>query len=350
MKKFYIFLVLSFWLEPFGAKAGVCKKEFLVEIKMDDDWHQKEQLRIANEEALITKYSEYISKEQKPLIVENYKCQKGETCDLVKNCQMRKDVKDLKEIEYSMKIDTGITIKKSYCSVIGQCIGYNDFLHSSQSTASENRLIDIKKDNAIFYHYFYSANSKAYEPPFNITNFHTGSELELNDMPHFSFDEKFMIEVRSISKKEVAKKEEEGDFPTGFNINIYEMNEFGEYKNIEPNEVDLQNPQKIISTFLSRNPSCTETPHFHSWKSNREVRLSTLPPNQANQGRKVILSYDKKTKKWGCYEDLFPEFECQSYLPSSTNFSSNLSEEQTQICQPKEKEISPTTNQEPSQQ
>jgi hypothetical protein len=65
---------------------------------------------------------------------------------------------------------------------------------------------------------------------FNITNFHTGSELYLNDNPQFSPNERFMVEVRSI-----PKQESEGTFPAGFNINIYEINEFGEYKNVEPN-------------------------------------------------------------------------------------------------------------------
>ena len=324
-EKFLLLIVITFL--PFNAKASTCKKDLAISIKMDDDWYIKEDLRIANEENLLKKYYDYISKEAKPLIAEKYRCKKGEICDPVKNCQMEKDVKEFKEIEYSMKIDTGITINKSYCSTIGKCIGYNDFSHTSERTAAEDRLINIVKDNAIFYHYFYSEKSKAYETPFNITNFHTGSELELNDLPHFSPDEKFMIEVRSVPNQEAPS-----DFPTGFNINIYEMNEFGEYKNIEPNEIDPQNPDNIVSTFLSRNPSCGETPHFHSWKSNKEVRLSMLPPEKANEGRKVILSYDKKTKKWGCYEDFFPEIKCQSYLPTSTKFSSNLAREQIGNC------------------
>jgi len=334
MKRFFPFLISIIFLFFFAPKseAAICKKNFQLSIKMDDDWYKKEELRAQNEEVLLEKYSEYISKKTKPLKAEAYHCKKGEVCDKVKNCQMEKhlekDVSEVKEIEYSMKIDIGIVIAKSYCSVIGKCIGYNDFFHTDKVTAAEDRLIDIKKDNAVFYHYFYSSNSNSYEAPFNITNFHTGSELYLNDAPHFSPDEKTMIEFRSI-----AKQESKGDFPTGFNINIYEMNKFGEYKNIEPAETDPEDPKKVISTFLSRNPTCGDTPHFHSWKSNKEVRLSSLPPSQANEGRKVILSYDKQSKKWGCQEDLFPEMHCESYLPISTKFTSNLAEEQIKNCQ-----------------
>lgn len=329
MEKFFLFLIsiIFLFVASFNAQASYCKKDFLVSIEMDDDWHKIEERRLANEESLLKKYSSYISKETKPLIAKSYYCKKGESCDLVKNCQMEKDVKNFKEVEYLMKIDTGIIIAKSYCSVIGKCIGYNDFFHTSEVTAAEDRLIDIRKDNAIFYHYFYSARLKTYEPPFNITNFHTGSELYLNDAPHFSPDEKVMIEVRSVPQQENS-----GDFPTGFNINIYEMNEFGEYKNVEPAEVDSTNSDKIISTFLSRNPACGQTPHFHSWKNNREARLSMLPPSKANEGQKVILSYDKVAKKWGCQEDLFPEEGCEFYLPNSNKFSSNLAVEQVGNC------------------
>jgi hypothetical protein len=295
---------------------------------MDEEWYKKEEQRIAQEETLLKKYSNYISKEAKPLVFERYRCKRGETCDSLRNCQVERNVKNFQEIEYSIKLDSGILIAKSYCSVIGKCIGYNDFFHTKNVTAAEDRLIDIKKDNAIFYHYFYSAKSQTYEPPFNLTNFHTGSELYLNDVPHFSPDERFMIEVRSIPEQKNS-----GDFPTGFNINIYEMNEFGEYKNIEPDEIDPENPKKIISTFLSRNPSCGETPHFHSWKNNREIRISMAPPSKANEGRKVILAFDKKTKKWGCQEELFPEIKCSSYLPGTTKFSSNLAPQQLGDCQ-----------------
>jgi hypothetical protein len=57
-----------------------------------------------------------------------------------------------------------------------------------------------------------------------------------------------------------------------------------------------------------------------------------LPTARANEGRKVILFFDKKTEKWGCKEDLFPEFKCESYLPNSTKFSSNIAEEQIENC------------------
>jgi len=330
MKKFFQFftaIIFLFSLMP-QAKANLCKKEFMVSIKMDDEWYKKEESRLANEEILLQKHEDHISKKTKQLLDEHYHCEKGEKCDPIKNCQMERNTKELKEIEYEMKIDTGITIAKSYCSVIGKCVGYNDFFHDSNVTAAEDRLINIKKDNAVFYHYFYSAKNKSYEPLFNITNFHTGSELYLDDIPHFSADDKVIVEVRSIAKQEGL-----GDFPTGFNINIYELNDKNEYVNIEPAEVDPNDPNKILSTFLSRHPECGETPHFHSWKKDREVRLSMFPPSEANKGRKVILAYDKKSKKWGCSEDLFPEVRCESYLPNSTKFSSNLAMEQINDCQ-----------------
>lgn len=319
---FLTFVIVTFSL-PKNVNAAICKKELSTPITMDDEWSRKEGLRLANEEVLLRQYSKYISKESKSLIAEPYQCTKGEDCDPVKNCQMEKNVRDIREMEYSITTDSGIKIAKSYCGIIGKCIGYNEFFHSSKVTAAEDRLIDVKKDNAVFYHYFYSAHSKDYEPLFNITNFHTGSELYLNDVPSFSPDGKFMIEVRSIPKEDAKE-----NFPTGYNINIYEINDDGEYINIETPEIDLNSTDKITSTFLSRNPSCGTTPHFHSWKNDREVRLSMLPPADANKGMRVILAYDKKLKKWGCKEDIFPELKCESYLPSSTKYSSNLAVEQ----------------------
>jgi hypothetical protein len=212
--------------------------------------------------------------------------------------------------------------------VIGKCAGYNDFTHSSSSMASEDRLVDIKHNNAVFYHYFYANNTKDYEPPFNITNLHTANEIYLNDEPHFSPDDRVIIEVKSI-----PKQEKETNFPTGFDINIYEMNEFGEYKNVEPASFNLSSSDNIISNFLSRNPECGKTPHFHSWKSNREIWLSMEKPSQANDEEKVILAYDQRTKKWGCNKNYFPEPECQSYLPESAEFSSNLAPEQVNRCE-----------------
>jgi len=328
MKKNFQFFLSVIFLFSLGsqAKAGLCKKEFQLSIKMDDEWYKKEEARLANEEILLQKHADHISKKTKPLIAERYQCERGEKCDPIKNCQMEKNIKDLFEVEYEMKLDSGIIIAKSYCSVIGKCIGYNDFSHSLEVTAAEDRLVNIKKDNAVFYHYFYSAKTKNYEPLFNITNFHSGSELYLNDIPHFSPDEKVIVEVRSIAKQET------GNFPSGFNINIYELNDKNEYVNIEPAELDPEDSSKVISTFLSRHPECGETPHFNSWKKDGEVRLSMLPPSAANLGRKVILAYDKKAKKWGCKEDLFPEVRCESYLPSSTKFSSNLAMEQINDC------------------
>jgi hypothetical protein len=332
-----------------NANASFCPKKLQISIKMDDAWYEKEQLRLENEDALLKKYSKYISKKSKPLIPEPYRHYKGDAYDHTKNCQMEKDVSNISEIEYAMNIDSGIRILKSYCSTIGKCIGYNDFLHDKRLTASEDRLIDIREDNAIFYHYFYSAQSESYEPLFNITNFHTGYEIYLNDTPNFSPDNRVILEVRSIAKKDSTTesasefpREFPREFPVGFNINIYERNDLGEYINVEPAKSDPENPDKI-STFLSRNPSCGETPHFHSWRNNHEARLSMLPPHQANDGIKVILSYDKKSKKWGCKQDLFPEYKCESYLPNSLEYSSNISKEQINNCTPQK-----TTTEEPT--
>lgn len=322
-----IFLLITLMVcTSHRALSAQCKKPFILEIKMDEFWQEKEKKRLKKEEILLKKYSDYITKIEKPLIAEKYFCEKGSKCDPLKNCQMEKNVENIREVEYQITLDSGVIVSKSYCSEIGKCIGYNDFLHSLEVTAAENRLIDIRKNNAVFYHYFYSANSKNYEPPFNITNFGSGHEIQLNDMPHFSPDDRVIIEVRS------TPKQENSTIPTGFNINIYEMNEYGEYHKIEPDEFDEQDKTKIVSTFLTRNPSCGETPHFYSWKSNREVVLSMLPANVENGGPKVILSYDSKTKKWGCTEELFPESKCESYLPNSTNFTSNLTEEQVRQC------------------
>ncbi len=355
MKKFnLVFLSLVFFQCLFVAEseAYLCKKSDQVFIEMDEDWNEREELRIKNEDELLEKYSEYISKHTKPLTKEKYSCIKGENCDPLKNCQMHQDVTNLHEVEYLIKVDTGIFLSKSHCSTIGKCIGYNDFTHSLKVTASENRLIDIKKDNAIFYHYFYSAHSENYEPPFVMVNFHTGSELYLNALPHFSPDERSMIEIFSTPNKN------EGAEKNKFVINIYEMNKYGEYKKIEmpkkeepeekntdaanlPAEVILgeaevsglsSSKDSSVEDFLSQNPTCGTNPHFHSWKNNYEIRLSMLHPSHANDGKKVILAYNRKEKKWECQDDAFPEFECQSYLPSSLKYVSNLTEEQINEC------------------
>jgi hypothetical protein len=324
MKKYLAIIASLICLSP-NVHAELCKKNFYVSIKMDDDWNQKEQQRLENENILLNKYSDHITKQAKPLIAEPYSCAKDQECDEVKNCQMetRRSARTLREMEYSMKIDSGLVIAKSHCSLIGKCIGYNDFFHTNKVTASEDRLIDIKQNHALFYHYFYSGEQKSYQPPFNMTSFNNGSELYFNDIPHFSPDEKVIVEVRSIPKQELSS-----GFPTGFNINIYELNEAGEYKNVEPAEIDPQNPEKILSTFLSRNPSCGATPHFHSWKSNKEIRLST----GSGEGKKVILFYDEKLKKWSCKDDVNLEFRCEPYFPGSTSYSSNLAMEQINDC------------------
>ena len=331
MRKIILFLtsfIFVFCIMP-SARAWLCKKEFMVSIKMDDEWYKKEELRKIKEDILLAENSKYITKEAKPLIsAKPFPCKKGENCDPVKNCQVERHPENFKDIEYSMKIDSGITIAKSYCSVIGKCIGYNDFLHSKEVTAAEDRLIDIKKNNAIFYHYFYSDKSDAYEPLFNITNLNSGYELYLDDVPHFSLDEKVIIEVRSIEKDDSKV-----NFPTGYNINIYEINEVGEYRRIEGPELDPDGSEKVISTFLSRNPECGETPHFHSWKSDREVRLSMMPPNESSQGKIVVLFYDDKLKKWSCKDDVLVRDKCEEYyLPGSNEYSSNLSLKQISNC------------------
>lgn len=320
---FYVFLSSSF------AEAALCKQDQQVSIKMSDAWHRNEEMRLVKEEKLLTQYAEYISKNEKVLVAEKYNCVDKKNCDEMKNCQMEKDVKDVKEVEYLIKADSGITIAKAYCSKIGKCIGYNDFIHDSKVTAAEDRLIDIKHDNAIFYHYFYSAKAEGYEPLFNITNFHTGYELYLQDVPRFSPDDRFMIEVHSVPKNENLAK----DFPTGFNINIYEINEYGEYRNIEPEEFDKEDPTKVVSTFLSRNPLCGEAPHFHSWKNNREVRLFNPPLEDNSEGKKVILFYDKKLNKWACKEDDdFSDNQCIAYLPDSLDYVSNMAPGQLNNC------------------
>lgn len=332
MKNFLPILAIIFltiFLMP-NANASLCKKQWQQSIKMDDDWYKKEQLRLANEDILLKQHANYISKQNKPLTARYYYCEPGdgEECDPLENCQMEKDVKNFHEVEYSIETDLGIVIQKSYCSVIGKCIGYNDFLHTLGSTDEEDRLIDIKGNNAVFYHYFYSAQSNSYEPLFNITNFYKGYELYLDDKPHFSPDDKKMVEIRSIPKKDSS-----GNFPTGYNINIYEANNFGEYINVEPEVIDPKNPSKIISTFLSRHPECGATPHFNSWKNNNEVILSSLPTSEANNGKKVILYYESKSKKWSCKDDVTPKPKCNSYLPTSTKYSSNLAIEQINDCE-----------------
>jgi hypothetical protein len=337
------------------SEAYLCKKSDQIIIEMGNDWNEKEEVRLNNENKLLEKYSEYISKHQKPLIREKYNCTKGKNCDPLKNCQMHQDVINFHEVEYLIKVDTGIILSKSHCSTIGKCIGYNDFTHSLKVTASENRLIDIRKDNAIFYHYFYSAHSENYESPFVMVNFHTGSELYLNGMPHFSPDERNMIEIFSTPNKN------EGAAKDKFVINLYEMNKYGEYKKIETpkkeepeekeknkdeenlpaetildkteiNDLAAENTEADEESFLTQNPTCGATPHFHSWKNNYEIRLSMLHPRQANDGKKVVLAYNRKAKKWECQDDAFPEFECKSFLPSSLKYVSNLTEDQINEC------------------
>ncbi len=342
MKNFH-FIFFSFFV--FGcffvkeSEASLCKKSDIISIKMSDDWLKAENLRIENERDLLEKYSSYISKREKPLTKEKYSCTKGINCDPLKNCQMHHESEKFHEVEYLIAVDTGITLAKSHCSTIGKCIGYNDFIHSLNVTASEDRLIDIKKDNAIFYHYFYSAHSKNHEAPFVMINFHTGSELHLQGKPNFSPDETKMIEIYSIDEKHELETKKK------FFINIYEMNKYGEFVkinfprkelvvNAEDDKTESESFDKITENedFLSRNPSCGSTPHFHSWKNNYEVRLSMLPPHQANEGKKVILTYNRHEKNWECQDDAFPEFECKSYLPSSLEFVSNLNEEQINEC------------------
>lgn len=345
MKKNNFFHLSLFIFQVFFTSqlhAALCKKSEIISIEMDETWQKKELLRIEKENELLSKYPEYITKRNKPLIKEKYRCKKGD-CDPLRNCQMHNNPEKFYEVEYLIAVDTGITLAKSYCSEIGQCIGYNDFNHNLKVTASEDRLIDIKKDNAIFYHYFYSTNPQNYEAPFVMINFHTGSELALRAMPQFSPDETKMIEVYSV------KEQQDSEIKNRFFINLYEMNKYGEYEKIkESNEFDQETTNqtlteskasnsdtttKLIDDFLLLNPSCGPTPHFHSWKNNYEIRLSMLAPKQANKGRKVILFYDRKSNKWQCQDEIFPEFKCQSYLPKSLRFVSNLDEEQIAGCE-----------------
>jgi hypothetical protein len=340
LKKFANYLLLLGLFSSFSqnSQADLCPKEVLndqkYQIKVDHSWRENEAKRIENEVKLLLKNSEYISKIFKPLTKEKYSCSTEKTasneCNLMRNCQLHDDVKNFFEVEYRIKTDLGIIISKSHCSEIGKCVGYNFFPHTGLVTAVEDRLIDVVMDNAIFSHFFYSAKNNYYQPPFNMTNFHTGKEIYLDDMPHFSPNKNFMIEVRSVDEKEKNSLNQE--FPSGYRIKIYQINEYGEYNEIETDELDESDPSKINSTFLSRNPECGKTPHFHSWKNNHEVRLSMLPPKYANEGRKVILSFDKKEKKWFCYEDKFPDFSCEYDMPNNIDFFSNLSLNQIEIC------------------
>lgn len=313
-------ITLIFFLSS-TANAALCSKEKQISIKMSDKWYKNEEIRLKREEQLLEKYSNYISKNEKNLVAEKYNCSKKSNCNPMTNCQMEKDVKDLREIEYLIKTDSQIIIAKAYCSKIGKCIGYNDFFHDGKITVSEDRLIDIKYDNAIFYHYYYSAESEGYEPLFNMTNFHTGYELYLQDIPHFSPDDRFLLEIHSIPENKNLSK----NFPVGFNINIYEINEYGEYINIEPQELDKEDPTKIISTFLSRNPQCGKNPYFYSWKSNYEARLINPISEENSEEKKVILFYDKKSKKWSCKEDEFFYNPFTEFLPDSLDYVSNIS-------------------------
>jgi hypothetical protein len=303
---------------------------------MSENWHKKEEKRLKIESELLKKHSKYIIRRNKKLNPEKFYCdKKKEDCDPLKNCQMvtkKQDLKTLQEIEYLMKTDSGFTIAKSYCTQIGKCIGYNDFFHNITVTAAENRLIDIKNNNAIFYHYFYSAHDKSYQPLYNITNLKSGNELYLNDKPHFSPDGKTMVEIRSIPEQARRIGASKSNFPTGFNINIYELDKNNEYKKITLPQREPLGPTKISPSFLSQNSKCGKNPHFHSWKSNHEIRLSQLTPKRANKGDRTILAYDEKTKEWGCRKEFFPEEKCESYVPDSAEFSSNLSEKQIRDC------------------
>lgn len=322
-----IVIILIFSLQ--ASNAAICPRSLHISIEMDADWYKKEEERKKMEDDLIKKYSSFISKEEKPLGVEKSTCDKGEDCDFIKNCQMQRNVRKIRDVEYSIKTNSGITIKKSYCSSIGKCIGYNDFFHNSKVTASEDRLIDIKKNHAIFYHYFYSANSNGYEPPFNMTSFNSGNEIYFDDMPHFSPDENIILEVRSNEKEDV----EGTKIPVGYNINIYQLDENGEYKNVEPIEFDRNDHNVVVSTFLSRHPECGEKPRFHSWKSNTEAILTASPSEKSEQNKVILLFFDPILKKWRCKDDILSKMSCKSNLPPSTKFSSNITKKQVENCQ-----------------
>lgn len=353
-------LVITLIMIPSIVIAKQCPEKYQIDIQMSDHWHKKEEKRLKIENSLLKEYSKYIIRRNKRLIPEKFYCEKEikstcavnkkkgiihkpdsedcfieNDCDPLKNCQMvtkKENLKSLQEIEYLMKTDAGFTIAKSYCTKIGKCIGYNEFFHDTKITAQEDRLIDIKNDNAIFYHYFYSAHSQSYEPPYNITNLKSGNELYLNDKPHFSPNGKIMVEIRSIPKQAIKIGDSEGNFPTGFSINLYELGENGEYQKITPPQDNPLGPIDTSLPFLSTNPKCGKTPHFHSWKNNQEIRLSSLHPEKSDNGDRTILSYDKKAKKWGCRKNFFPEPKCESFTPDEIDFVSNLSMEQLRNC------------------
>ncbi len=298
-----VFLVIFLSFTSFAAKAAICSKDYQITIKMTEDWYKKEELRKQKEELLLSQYSSNIIKESKELVAEKFVCAKGEKCDPLKNCQMVKDVKNLRDEEYSIVANSGVIIAKSYCSEIGKCIGYNDFAHSLEVTASEDRLVDVKKNNAVFYHYFYSAHSKNYEHLFNLTNFDNGSELYFEDVPHFSLDDNFILELRSSKD---------------FSINIYELSKDNEYKAVAAEGLDLQ--------------ACGPTPYFHSWKNANEARLSQTPPSEANSGKMVLLFFDRELKKWRCKDEILPQPQCEYYLPNSIDFVSNILPQQIKNC------------------
>lgn len=298
-KRFLFFIIIFFSLFYSKITLGaLCNANLSVNINLDENWEEREKLRLEKEEFLLEKYKKYITKKSKALVAEAFNCEKGEDCDFLQNCQVEKNIKNILEIEYSMKIDSGIIIVKSHCNILGKCIGYNDFFHTKNVTIAEDRLIDIKHDNAIFHHYFYSKHSNSYEHPFNITNFHTGSELYLNNFPYFSPNEKIMIEEKG--KNEIKK-----------GVNIYEANEFGEYKKVEPLRFD------------SRNLICKQDLYFHSWKNNKEVRFLTSEKINS-KSIKVIVFYDARLDQWSCRDNLSADEEIEFYPPIDSNFKINF--------------------------
>jgi hypothetical protein len=250
----------------------------------------EENLRIKNEEVLLEKYSKFISKKIKPLV----KNQNAVYFDKDDNA---------KEVEYLIKTSSRKAITKSYCSIFKKCIGYNKFYGVPENINQEYRLIDVKKDNAIFYENSYSETDSNISQALLMINLHSGEEKYFFNKLNFSFDENFILDIRS---EEYCHECTEGG-ATGYNIDIYELDNKGEYI-LTSRQEERDSNDFGKSHFLARNPDCGPTPYFHSWKNNNEARISMSSPELANKGPRAILKYDKKNKSWSCKktEEIFP--------------------------------------------
>jgi hypothetical protein len=135
-----------------------------------------------------------------------------------------------------------------------------------------------------------------------VVNLHSGRSITLYDTINFSPNGRVIVEFRSADFCEECTESS-----SGFNIDIYEINEEHDYVLTSRTE-ELDSNSTGNSYFLSRNPQCGPTPFFHSWKNNDEIRISMTEPNNANSGARAILKYDLKTKNWSCKktDELFP--------------------------------------------